>query len=631
MSKIVFDNILRKNPLPRTGEVLDAKVGGGSESTGAGGSGGSGLGILYGIEWWGKKIDNGVVTGDMTGVTSINQLLYFNEDGTISISPENALYPFIKIDSNFNLLVSCDVVAYADADFIGGLPVADSETYGLVKVDGVTIGLNSNGQLEVIGDTGGGGIDFTVGTGLNMSSQNVLSVKYGTTAGTACQGDDSRLSDKRANPNSLSWSGYNSGSYDGSAAKSFSIPSNTNQLTNGAGFIYDYNGNFTYLSGSGSSSKYLAGNGTFYTISHDEISGLSTNYVTIATTQIITGQKQFSQTILCSGDVVAYADSTYTSSLPVGTTTTYGLLKYDGTTIGKNSSGQLYVINSGSGGSGSTVSWGTTSNYTSALSVDGTSKTVSLSGHTHSQYLTSHQTIYSLTITLNGTAYTYTPNSSSKSITINTSSSSGSFTLASASFSSNILWTSSSSSYSIQIRRTSNYTATKISGNTINGLSGSSWSNGSLYLNWISSSVNVRIDSDGKIYSNTSQLTSDVRLKNIIGHEEDVLDRMLTIRPIRYKRIDIKNATEETGFGAQHFIGVFDNVCFMNEDSHYYGISNMAITAITWAGINELYTRFKPVESEVEVLKQKVSNLQDRLSNAYREIFALKEQIGGAA
>lgn len=39
------------------------------------------------------------------------------------------------------------------------------------------------------------------------------------------------------NPTSLSWSGYSTGSYDGSAAKSITIPSNTNQLTNGAGFI----------------------------------------------------------------------------------------------------------------------------------------------------------------------------------------------------------------------------------------------------------------------------------------------------------------------------------------------------------------------------------------------------------
>lgn len=37
--------------------------------------------------------------------------------------------------------------------------------------------------------------------------------------------------------NALSWSGYSSGSYNGSVAKSISIPNNTNQLTNGAGFI----------------------------------------------------------------------------------------------------------------------------------------------------------------------------------------------------------------------------------------------------------------------------------------------------------------------------------------------------------------------------------------------------------
>ena len=37
--------------------------------------------------------------------------------------------------------------------------------------------------------------------------------------------------------NALSWSGYSSGSYNGSAAMSISIPNNTNQLTNGAGFI----------------------------------------------------------------------------------------------------------------------------------------------------------------------------------------------------------------------------------------------------------------------------------------------------------------------------------------------------------------------------------------------------------
>lgn len=39
------------------------------------------------------------------------------------------------------------------------------------------------------------------------------------------------------NPYTLSWSGYNTGNYDGSSTKSFVIPDNTNQLINGAGYI----------------------------------------------------------------------------------------------------------------------------------------------------------------------------------------------------------------------------------------------------------------------------------------------------------------------------------------------------------------------------------------------------------
>lgn len=38
-------------------------------------------------------------------------------------------------------------------------------------------------------------------------------------------------------PHAISWSGYDNGSYDGSVSKSFTIPSNTSQLVNGAGFI----------------------------------------------------------------------------------------------------------------------------------------------------------------------------------------------------------------------------------------------------------------------------------------------------------------------------------------------------------------------------------------------------------
>ena len=75
-----------------------------------------------------------------------------------------------------------------------------------------------------------------------IDSSNIAfqSVKYATTAGSANAVAWTNVSGRPStlkNPSALSWSGYSSGSYDGSAAKSISIPNNTNQLTNGAGFI----------------------------------------------------------------------------------------------------------------------------------------------------------------------------------------------------------------------------------------------------------------------------------------------------------------------------------------------------------------------------------------------------------
>lgn len=610
---------------------------------------------------------------------------------------------------NETILSKKDVIAYADGgEYASGLPVADQYTYGLVKVDGTTVRINASGQLEA---DAGGGIDFTVGTGLQLSGDSVLSVKYGTTAGTVCQGNDSRLSDARRNPYYLSWTGYSNGSYDGSTSKSLTIPSNTDQLTNGAGFIVDGNKNFTSLQGSGNSSQYLAGNGRFYTISHSEIDGLSSNYVTINTQQTITGLKTFrpgirsgnpdtdlgivtssgnsingmdkgvignlylnyqgasdftkidkNNNLITTGDIVAFADGgSYASGLPVADSYTYGLVKYDGTTIGKNSSGQLYVIG-GSGGGGSNVSWSSDNGSTVTLSVDGSSKSLALaagfsvsgsgsnyrtvkikgtsldlslnnhqhssyalSNHTHSQYLTSHQSIYSLTLIVNGTYYTYTPNTGSKTVTINTSGGGG----ATDELASTVYTPSSGTVF----RSSSNSVGIKISGG--NGIIGydntQSQSIGNIYFNYKSGSSNVRIDSSGRIYSNGSQITSDLRLKTIVGYEKNVLDRMLKIPVIKFYRNDIPNDEKTTGFGAQSFIGLFDNVTFLNNDSGYYGIKDGAILGITFQGVKELYTRFIPVENKVKILESRVQNLQLRLDNAYREIFELKQQMGGVA
>lgn len=97
---------------------------------------------------------------------------------------------------------------------------------------------------------------YSAGTGLSLSGTS-FSVKYGTAAGTACQGNDSRLSDSRpasdvyswakaASKPSYSWSEITSkpsfatvatsGKYSDLSDKP-TIPTNNNQLTNGAGYI----------------------------------------------------------------------------------------------------------------------------------------------------------------------------------------------------------------------------------------------------------------------------------------------------------------------------------------------------------------------------------------------------------
>jgi len=655
---------------------------------------------------------------------------------------------------NETLLSKKDIIAYADGgEYASGLPVADQYTYGLVKVDGTTVRINASGQLEA---DAGGGIDFTPGTGLDLSAASVLSVKYGSTSGTACQGNDSRLSDARRNPYYLSWTGYSSGSYDGSSSKSLVIPSNTNQLTNGAGFIYDANENIFSLVGSGDSSQYLAGNGRFYTISYSEISGLSDHYVTLDTQQNIRSQKTYTalgwyngvgllkvgpsnnvhiqlgsgsgnvingltsaesignlyfnyqsgtaftrvdanNNLVTTGDVIAYADGgSYASGLPVADSYTYGLIKYDGTTIGKNSSGQLYVINSGSSGGGADVSWGTQNQYAGEITINGTTYkfiksgaisatanytsgtnigNINIGGNVKTFYVpnkigTSTIGAYDKPIYLSSgspTACSATKGSASlpvymssgtitactasslfssmsvsgsklyitiagqqRSVTL-PSSGGSSFTLTSASFTSDINWTTTNGS-SLVIRRTSpNYTGVMFNGNIIYGVANSSNTEGNLYFNWVSSSINIKMDQAGKIYSNGSQVTSDLRLKAIIGYENEVLDRMLMIPVIHYIRKDIPNSGLTTGFGAQNFIGVFDNVTFINPDSGYYGINEGAILGIAFQGVKELYTRFIPVENKVKILESRVQNLQLRLDNAYREIFELKQQMGGAA
>ena len=94
-----------------------------------------------------------------------------------------------------------------------------------------------------LGSSQGGGTDIeTVWTALGNSTNEQINASHLATAlsGYATQNwVTQNFAQKGDIPTmaTLSWSGYSSGTYDGSAAATIAIPSNTNQLTNGAGFV----------------------------------------------------------------------------------------------------------------------------------------------------------------------------------------------------------------------------------------------------------------------------------------------------------------------------------------------------------------------------------------------------------
>ncbi len=626
---------------------------------------------------------------------------------------------------NETILSKKDVIAFADGgEYASGLPVADTATYGLVKVDGTTVRINASGQLEA---DAGGGIDFTVGDGLNLSASSILSVKFGTTPGTACQGNDSRLSDARRNPYALSWSGYSNGSYDGSSAKSLTIPSNTNQLTNGAGFIVDGNKNFTTLQGSGNNSQYLAGNGRFYTVSFNELSGIpswitgwNTNRFNLnsnggavfkSTGTMVTPSHTDSPisnlgveiynnqirginssnvgnlylnyidsvnyvkidpgcNIISTRDIIAYADGgSYASGLPVADSYTYGLIKYDGTTIGKNSNGQLYVINGGSGGGSNinVIDSLTSQSKTDALSAnqgyqldqrlknvrwatpDGTDyvrvylgseyRDLSKNGHSHAW-----STITSKPSWIGSTKPSYSWSEITNKPTVITSIS------VKKSGSGNAVGSLSVSGSTIY------YNMTTISGG------GGSWDGGDVYNDisihypgqrlrfylsngdtrvflagsgglgyWVNGSFKAEMTTSGKWVQQ-----SDIRLKNIFNKYSGILNVIDKINVYRYT---FKEGDGKLNIGviAQEILPFIPEVISSSQYKEYSDEKRLSVDYATLGavvaiqGVKELYTRFLPVENKVKTLESRVQNLQLRLDNAYREIFELKQQKGGAA
>lgn len=141
---------------------------------------------LYAATWWGQKLNsNGIATGAMTGVPSINGLIHLNSDNTFDVAKDKSaqwvrfsggnsingmtgtnavlsnLYlnykdasHYVNVDANDNVLATGDVVAYATGNYDIVSPIAGTGALGMVKV-GSGLNIATDGTLSVAGDIGG--------------------------------------------------------------------------------------------------------------------------------------------------------------------------------------------------------------------------------------------------------------------------------------------------------------------------------------------------------------------------------------------------------------------------------------------------------------------------------------------
>lgn len=142
---------------------------------------------LYAATWWGQKLNsNGIATGAMTGVPSINGLIHLNSDNTFDVAKDKSaqwirfsggnsingmtgtnavlsnLYlnykdasHYVKVDANDNVLATGDVVAYATGNYDIVSPIAGTGALGMVKV-GSGLNIATDGTLSVDGNIVGG-------------------------------------------------------------------------------------------------------------------------------------------------------------------------------------------------------------------------------------------------------------------------------------------------------------------------------------------------------------------------------------------------------------------------------------------------------------------------------------------
>ena len=605
-----------------------------------------------------------------------------------------------------------DVVAYAAADDGDlGLPVAGYSTTGLVRIkDGGGIVVDSSGVISVDPDyAGGGGVNFTPGNALQLTSSGVLNVLIGTTSGTVCAGNDSRLttaynqSHTHSNKSVLdgitsgyvsNWNtAYNLSHSHSNKSVLDGISSSDVSHWDNAYSNAHWHSNKSYLDvinqnlSTGSSVTflrvYIDDDGGTWRMQVEPSGRLTFALGSTAKAYIDDGN------IVSMGDVVAYATgSSLSDFVPVATTSTYGLVRYDGTTIGKNSSGQLYVIG-GTGGSGS-VSWSSITgkpNVLSTVSTTGSGNVV-----TNVSYNGSTITVTKGNISGGGTSVSWGSDTGNtvylsvagtqkqlvlaSGITVSNTSSSQyrSVKLVGANMDLSIYGhTHSQYLTSVSLSRSTSGSGNVVSDVTVSGsritvyysnISSSSWNGGTVlntiqcpYLRINTSSSSYRLAVNGTsnfngqanftvtmISGNCLIGTTSSSYKLAVNGNVVVTGRIDEGSDIRFKTVvsDVEGILDrilttrvfryywrgstqlQVGVSAQDVKEWLPEVVGYDVDHYTLSYPNLAAVCAI-QGIKELYARFRPVENRVKVLEQRVSNLQQRLDNAYREIFNLKQ------
>ena len=224
-----------------------------------------------------------------------------NGDGTYTVDLSKVLF-------TGNIIAEGEVIAYGSGES-GGSTTGNVTIYdGLDSVaTDVALSANQGRVLKNLIDTiDAGNITVDLTDYYKKTDVDTLLAGYAKSSHTHNYAGSSSVGGAATSANkvnsTLTFTGYQSKTFNGSAAVSVAIPSNTNQLTNGAGFITSS----ASISGNAASATKLATARTIWGQSFDgtaNVSGAMTGVTTITASGAIT-----CASLTASGEVTAHSD-----------------------------------------------------------------------------------------------------------------------------------------------------------------------------------------------------------------------------------------------------------------------------------------------------------------------------------